>query len=81
MAKTTCFGQHWPSSDISSERFVCCKSVHIKHTAAYRCCDLIIEDFEIHTAYSLGVELSDMGSEQVEGGGGRCRFVSSFFAL
>jgi len=31
MIKTTCFGPYWPSSGFSSERFVCCKSVHIKH--------------------------------------------------
>jgi len=36
MIKITCFGQHWPSSGFSSERFVCCKSVYKKHAAAYR---------------------------------------------
>jgi len=29
MINTTCFGQHWPSSGFSSERFECCKSVYI----------------------------------------------------
>jgi len=35
MIKTTCFGQHWPSSGFSSERFVHCKCVYTKH-AAYK---------------------------------------------
>ena len=59
-----------PSSGFSSERFVCCKYVYIKHAAVYRFSDLIIEDFELNMAYSLGMEPSDVGSEQV--GGGRC---------
>jgi len=35
MIKITCFSQHSPSSGFSSERFVCCKSVYIKHAATY----------------------------------------------
>jgi len=70
--KTTCFGQHWPSSCFSSERTVCCKSVHIKHLAAYRCSDLIIEDLELNMVHSLGVEPRDVGSGPVGGGGGGC---------
>ena len=69
MVKTTCFAQQWPSSGFSSEMFVCCKSVYIKHAAAYRCWDFIIEDFEWNVAYSLGMEPNDVGSEQVGGGG------------
>jgi len=36
MIKTTCFGQHWPMSGFSSERFVCCKSVYINALTAYK---------------------------------------------
>ena len=36
----------------------------------YQCWDLIIDDFELNMAYSLGMEPSDVGSEQVGGGGG-----------
>ena len=43
--------------------------IRIENAAAYRCSDLIIEDFELIMAYSLGVEPSDVGSEQVGGGG------------
>ena len=41
--------------------------MYIKHEAAYRCCDLIIKDFELNMAYSLGMEPSDVCSEQVGG--------------
>ena len=37
MIKTTCFGQHWPSSGSSSERFVWCKGVYIGHADACLC--------------------------------------------
>jgi len=66
MIKTTRFGQHWPSSGSSSETTVCCECVYIKHAAAYRFWDLIIEDFELNMAYSLGVEPSDVGSEHTK---------------
>jgi hypothetical protein len=70
MIKTTCFGQHWPSSGFSSERIVCCKSVYINHAAEYRCGDLIIEEFELNMANILGAEPSDVGMSQLGGAGG-----------
>ena len=69
MITTTCFGHYWPSSGVSSERIVCCRSVYIRLVAANRCWDLIIEDFELNMAYSLGVEPNDVGSESVGEGG------------
>jgi len=39
----------------------------MKCAAAYRCWDLIIEDFKLNMAYILSVEPSDVGSEQVGG--------------
>ena len=70
MITIKCFGQHWPSSGFSSEKFVYCRSVYIKLVAANRCWNLIIEDFELNMAYSLGMEPNDVGSESVGGGGG-----------
>ena len=70
MIKTTCFGHYWQSSGFLSERTVCCKIVYIRYAAAYRCSDLIIEDFELNMVYRLGMEPSDVGSKQVGGGGG-----------
>ena len=46
---------------VLSERFICCKSVYTNYAAAYRCRDLIIEDFELNIVYSLSVEPSDYG--------------------
>jgi len=69
MIKTAYFVQHWPSSGFLFERFVYCNSGYIKHAATNRCCDLIIGDFELNMAYSLGMEPIDVGSEQVGGGG------------
>ena len=43
------------------QKIVSCKSVHIKHAAAYRRSDLIIEGFELNIAYSLSVEPSGCG--------------------
>jgi len=42
----------------------------MKQAVAYRCSDLIIEDFELNMVYSLGMEPSDVGSEPVGGGEG-----------
>ena len=79
MIKTTCFGHYWPSSGFSSERSVCRRSVYIRHVAAYRCSDLIIECLELNMVYSLGMEPSEVGSASVGVGALRFRLVSGFF--
>ena len=63
--KTTGFGQHWPSSGFVIRKNCMLQSVYIQHAAAYRYRDLIIEDFELNMAYSLGVEPSGVGSEHL----------------
>ena len=63
----------------SSERIVCYESVYIRHAAAYRCWDLIIEDLELNMVYSLGMEPIEVGSESVGGGALHFMLVSSIF--